>query len=187
MVDSLNHISFFCRTVTVLVFLVAFVGKLSNFSQFVEVITKTRTLPSKLSSLAGLFVLLGELVVVISLIPNNEVAQTLGFGVATLLIIGFCLVQIKILAMGGNIPCNCFGQSNHNVSAEDIYRNVVLLLLTLSGLFALNANAHKHEMIQPTSWLISILGVISALLLTRLSSVLRTLPKATNVNGEERL
>lgn len=173
--NFLDDVAFFCRTVILTVFLIAVIGKLSGFSNFVQVIEKLNVLPAGVGYYAGLLVLISEAFVVALLLPNVQAAQVFGFVLAVCLLLMFCFVQARMFVMG-DMSCNCFGKDERDISWQDVLRNALLLFFALLGLLSLTI--HGYGAARMTSGLVLIFGVLIALIITRLSfnpkSLLRT-------------
>lgn len=128
----------FCRIVVGLVFLLAFAGKVLNLVRFQQTVASFGILPPRLSALAAVLFVAGELVVVV-LIALGDAFLGLGFALAILLLFSFSAALLLVLVRGMNVSCGCFGPSQKAVSAYDLWRNAGFLLCALAGLGVLAA------------------------------------------------
>lgn len=126
------YLLIFCRVVIGLVFLRAFLQKAQNIRLFVQTVARFDVLPPSLSGLAGLSVLGGEVAVVVLLMAGSSFTG-LGFVLASLLLGLFSLAIVWVLIRDIRTPCNCFGTTDRQVSAVDVWRNAGLMVCALAG------------------------------------------------------
>lgn len=119
----------FCKITLGLLFLTSFLSKLKNFSQFVVTVSNFRLLPSSLSQLVAVLVLIGELMVILFLFKW----QLIAFCLASVLLVIFSAAFASVLARNIQTKCNCFGTSQHPISQVDLFRNFGFLVCSCGG------------------------------------------------------
>jgi hypothetical protein len=129
----LAYLLAFCRVVFGLLFFASFVGKIRNIPLFERTITDFQLLPPVLSKIAAFAVLGGELVVVGLMLIGGPLLGV-GFTLAIILLLAFCLVLALGLVRRMQVSCNCFGASDKQISGYDLGRNVGFLSCALLGL-----------------------------------------------------
>ncbi len=122
----------FCRVVIGLVFVVSSVSKVLNLAQFRQAISNFHILPRRLSGVAAMLFLCGEFAVVAFVIIGGPLLS-LGFSLASFLLLLFCIALVSVLARGIHAACNCFGTNAKQVSHFDVWRNVGFILCALGG------------------------------------------------------
>lgn len=127
-----SYLMAFCQMVIGIVFAWSFVGKVRGFKTFEESVANFKLLPKRWSAFLACLVLLGELTVVISMITGG-LLLLLGFLLATLILLVFCVVLASALIRQIRVSCNCFGPSQKLVSLSDILRNIGFILCAISG------------------------------------------------------
>lgn len=128
----------FCRIVLGLVLLLAFANKVLNMPRFQQTVAGFGILPPRLSAIAAVLFVAGELVVVLLMALGGAFLGP-GFALATLLLVSFSVALLSVLVRGMNVSCGCFGPSQKAVSAYDLWRNAGFILCALAGLGALTA------------------------------------------------
>lgn len=119
----------FCKITLGLLFLVSFLSKLKNFSQFVTTVSNFQLLPMSLTQLAAVLVLISELLIVLFLFKW----QVIAFCLASMLLVIFSAAFASVLARNIQTTCNCFGTSQHPISQVDLFRNFGFLLCSCGG------------------------------------------------------
>jgi hypothetical protein len=163
--------SAFCRCATGFVFLISFGSKVRDIAQFQRSIVAFRLLPRKLSHIAAIIFLCGELAVVLLLLVGGELLLP-GFMLALLLLIVFSIALSSVIFRKLHISCNCFGSSDQQVTVVDIWRNVGLIVCVLAGLSTTSYSQGSGRTLGIGEWL---LAGISALLLSLLWLQLSTI------------
>lgn len=122
----------FCRVVVGLVFALSSVSKALNLAQFRQAISSFNLLPSWLSSIAAVLFLCSEFAVVILVILGGPLLA-IGFSLAILLLLLFCIALVSVLVRRIRTSCNCFGPGAKQVSRSDVWRNIGFMLCALGG------------------------------------------------------
>ncbi len=153
MSTALPYMLAFCRIAVGLVFAVSFGGKVLDIPAFEQTIARFRLLPHRASRLAALM-FLGSEMVVVALMSAGGHLLGLGFGLATLLLLTFCVALISALVRHVDTSCNCFGTSERAVSTLDIWRNVALSACTLGGCGLLAASDGEQGILGAANWVL---------------------------------
>ena len=122
----------FCRAVIGLVFAVSSLSKVQNIGQFRQAISDFHILPRPLSGVVAMFLLCGEIAVVVFVLIGGTFLF-LGFSLAIFLLLLFCFALISVLHRHIQTSCNCFGSKNNFVSATDVLRNIGLITCACIG------------------------------------------------------
>jgi len=163
--------SAFCRIAIGIVFLLSFGSKARDIAQFQRSVAGFRLLSRKLSHIAAIFFLGGELAVVLCLLIGGELLLP-GFGLAVLLLLVFTIALISVLVRKLSISCNCFGSSEEPVVVADVWRNVGLIICTVVGYSSTAWVQGNEQSLGIGGWL---LAGVSALLLSLLWLQLRNI------------
>jgi hypothetical protein len=124
------------RFATAFIFLYSFITKLRDFAAFERAIQNFQLLPPTLHRAVAFTFMLGEaLIVLVSGLGGNWLY--LSFGLAITLLLLFIYALNSVLKRKIQTNCNCFGTSEQKVSPYDIWRNVGIILVALTGLLAL--------------------------------------------------
>jgi|GEM_PF-1250759 len=150
----------FCQSVITLVFITSFVMKAKNFAAFNQVIRELGIVPTSLSTLSGLLVLTGELVIVLLMTIGQEFIEV-GFFLANLLLSIFCITLISVLARGINTTCNCFGSSKRIITFYDVWRNVGFVGCAVAGWLTHSTVAGRNVHLSLVEW--GLVGLIAAM------------------------
>jgi len=126
------YILTFCRIVIGLVFAWAFVGKVQDISAFIKTITQFEILPEWQIRPIGYMFLAGEVIVAFSMLAGGSLLRV-GFTLAALLLVAFCIALSSVLLRKIKTPCNCFGSSKKLVSSYDLVRNIGFIACALGG------------------------------------------------------
>lgn len=166
-----TFVSAFCRIAIGIVFLLSFGSKIRNTAQFQRSIAGFRLLSRKLSDVAAILSLGGELAVVLCLLIGGELLLP-GFGLAVLLLLVFSIALISVLVRKLSISCNCFGASEEPVVVADVWRNVGLIACAVAGYSSTAWVQGNEQSLGIGEWL---LAGISALVLSLLWLQLRNI------------
>lgn len=132
--DLSSHFVFFARGLIFIVFLASVFPKIQHTETFENTILSFKLLPHSLIKLtAWIFILLELMTVIILLIGGGVLVFGFLIGIFTLLV--FTGALITVLLRGIQTYCNCFGKTNHNVSVQDVVRNVLIISIGLLGAF----------------------------------------------------
>ncbi len=147
----------FCRAVVGLVFALSSVSKVVNLAQFKQTISSFNLLPSWLSSIAAVLFLYGEFAVVLLVILGGPLL-TIGFSLAILLLLLFCIALVSVLVRRIRTSCNCFGPSAKLVSRSDVWRNIGFMLCALGGWEGLGLTKNAQGNLGLFEWILTGLG-----------------------------
>jgi hypothetical protein len=151
------YILAFCRVAIGLVFAISSFGKARDIARFQQAIGGFQLLSQRLSNLAALLLLGGEIAVVLFLLIGGPLLLP-GFALALLLLLIFCAALASVLIRKLHTPCNCFGSSNKPVTLVDIWRNLGFLLCTGGGCEALIWTRGTQGSLEGITWLFIALG-----------------------------
>jgi hypothetical protein len=167
----ITFLSAFCRCAIGFVFLISFGSKVRDIAQFQHSVAAFRLLSRKVSNLASIFFLGGELAVALCLLIGGVLLLP-GFILAILLLLAFSTALVSVLARKLQIPCNCFGASDQPVAVADVWRNVGLIMCALAGWGTTSWAQIRVQRLSIGEWF---LAGISALLLSLLWLQLHTI------------
>jgi uncharacterized membrane protein YphA (DoxX/SURF4 family) len=139
----------FCRVVIALVFILSFVGKVRNISAFEQTIANFKFIPGRFNRFTALMVLIGEVIVVASMVIGSQWLWP-GFLLAALMLVIFCVALASVLIRRIQTSCNCFGSSKKFVSSYDILRNAGFTTCSLGGCGMLSSS---HGNLVMPSWI----------------------------------
>lgn len=123
----------FCRWVIGLVFAWSFLAKLPDVSAFVRTIRQFNLLPAWLDQPAAVIILIGEGVVVTTMMVGGFIAKW-GFLFAGALLLIFLVALVSVVVRRIQTPCNCFGISSQtSVSLFEIARSIIFILFAIGG------------------------------------------------------
>jgi hypothetical protein len=100
-------------------------------------------LPKRLSTLAAILFLSGELAVVVMIIVGDRLLP-LAFALALLLLLLFIIGLLSVLLRNIETTCNCFGSSDKRVSVYEVWRNGGFALCSLTGLVLFHNTDRVH-------------------------------------------
>ncbi|MFD0267452.1 MauE/DoxX family redox-associated membrane protein [Streptomyces sp. NPDC127106] len=125
-----------CRTLLVVVFAVAVVGKASgaeSFGAFVRSVQEfvRSASPSRGRGVAHLVVGAEAVGIVLLLLPAP--AAIAGFALVGCLLGAFTLAIAASLRRGARVPCRCFGASTSNAGPLQLVRNGLLMAAAVTG------------------------------------------------------
>ena len=124
-----------CRTLLVVVFAVAVVGKLRSaeaFEAFVRSVQGLASLPSRRSRAVARVVAGAEVAGVVLLVPPTRVA-IIGFALVGCMLGAFTLAMAASLRRGMRVPCRCFGASTRSTGPLQLVRNGFLMAVAAGG------------------------------------------------------
>jgi hypothetical protein len=169
----ISYIIAFCRITIGLVFAWSIVGKLRDYSSFVQTIDSFKILPKTLHYPAAILFLGCELTVVGTMIFGGELFF-LGFLLAAVLLVIFIIAMMSVLSRKIQVSCNCFGSSEKLVSSSDIIRNVILVLFSLGSYGLLVRSAGNLLVLGWLNWgLVSIVAILFVMILLQLKQILQ--------------
>jgi hypothetical protein len=129
---ALAYLTFGCRTLTCLVFLVAVVAKARDFAGFEKSMRGLVPLSGAVARPAAALVLVIEgLTALMLVIPRTVVA---GFTVGLALDLAFTAALALALRRGATASCHCFGVTERPLRARHVVRDVVLAAVAAAGL-----------------------------------------------------
>lgn len=128
----LPYLLVFCRLTIGLLFAYAFVSKVRDVAGFAQTITNFKLLPPRWSKGVAWIFLGGEAAVVVFLLIGGELLP-LAFGLALVLLTTFTIALVSVLVRGIQTTCNCFGHSQKPVTYANVWRNVAVMSVSLSG------------------------------------------------------
>lgn len=170
---TVTYILAFCRVAVGLLFLASFLGKIRDLEAFRLAIVKFHLLPEQMSQATALLILGGELLIVLCLLVGGVLLLP-GFVLAVILLCVFSSAIVHALVRKHRIACNCFGNSEKELSPINLYRNAGLLLCAAGGY---SVQSGWQTGLQPLSWLQWLLVALGAavfvLLWTQLEEVVQ--------------
>lgn len=115
-----------CRLYILVVLLASAAGKARAIGNFAETLEALVRLPSRWSRKAAAAITASEFLVALALAADGTAAQ-LGMAAALALFLAFTAVLLVALVQRRTVSCNCFGASDHPISAWDLVRNLLLI------------------------------------------------------------
>jgi cytochrome c oxidase subunit IV len=122
----------FCRFTIAGLFAVSITAKICNPSDVKETLQNINFVPAKTFSILLVGLIVSECMVVASLLFGRN-ALLYGFYLATVLLLVFTVVLVWIVVRKIKTSCSCFGGNKRQVSWNDVYRNLLLVGMTVSG------------------------------------------------------
>lgn len=126
-----------CRLVVAGIFLVSLISKIRNRAQYREFVVATAALTGTRAPvtgrLAGLTVAAEGAVVLLTALP---VTATAGLLLAVAVLGAFTYALVRVVRRNRVVTCRCFGSSAAPVGWPQVLRNVVLILVAVTGLVA---------------------------------------------------
>jgi hypothetical protein len=170
--ELLAYSQLFTRVVLLLLFVIAFIGKIRDVHGFERTISNFEVIPHKLIPASARLFLCGEMGVIL-LLGWGDNTLLPGFILAFFLLLIFSGALLSILIRRLRTSCNCFGSSQTPVSAYDIWRNGGFLLCALVGSAASISSSDKQAHISPSVLVfVGLLAVVFALLWMNLRAVI---------------
>lgn len=150
-----------CRLYILGVLLASAAGKARALGTFAGTLEALVHLPSRWSRTAAAALTASEFLVALALLAGG-VATRLGMAAALALFLAFTAVLLVALAQRRTVSCNCFGASDHPISAWDVVRN--LLLIAACGAWLLLGPSTAA--LSPGTWLLLLGAAVLAFLLS---------------------
>lgn len=170
----LLYLLFSFRIFIGIIFSFSSIGKMRDVSVFQKTLVRFQVLPKKLIKPVALFIIIGEITVVFFMIIG-ESFLSIGFALATFLLLAFSTSLIFVLRKNISTTCNCFGADEKPISYYDVYRNGCFLLGTLGGwIISLAKDGGSETTNLAGLSLASILAVILAIILLNLQDIIQT-------------
>lgn len=121
-------VSTFCAMLLIITFLYAGIKKVTILNEFIASLEITFKIPSTLSKVMALIIILAEL----TIFPILLTAEYLPLIYTFLNLVMFLFVCIPAYALfsGKTIQCSCFGEQN-TLGWQDLLRNIILLVSSL--------------------------------------------------------
>lgn len=136
-IDERNSLSYLVLTLRALlagVFLVSVVGKArgpESFTAFTGAVRRVGRVPDRFATPAAAgMVALEAGIVALLVVPA---AQTVGFAVAAVTLLGLAVVLAAALRRGTTTPCRCFGVTDAPIARRHVWRNAVLAACAAGG------------------------------------------------------
>jgi hypothetical protein len=146
----MEHLLAFCRIALSLLFAVSTARKIVDFAAFARAVRGFALVPASLARPAAVLVLAAEVAVAVLLCTGGPLLR-IGFVLAGLLLLTFCLALSSALRRRIVTSCNCFGASDRPVSRHAIYRNVLFLCCAVGGGWA-SAAANGPATLSAPEW-----------------------------------
>lgn len=162
----------FCRIVIGIVFAWSFVGKIRDLSAFTNTIARFNLLPSQLNRLVVFIFVGGELAVSGFMIIGGAFLF-LGFLLALLLLLIFCIALASVLHREIQTSCNCFGASEKQISQYDIVRNIGFILCALGGCSTLVSSYGLFELNSWERGLTFVLAIVFVVMWVQLGEIVQ--------------
>lgn len=162
----------FCRIAIATVFALSAVGKVLDVRAFVESVSSFGLLPSSWSRPAAWGFLSAEFAVVFMMGLGGSMLS-IGFWLACGLLVAFSIALVGTLQKNERTTCNCFGFTEQQISAYDIVRNVLLVLCSLTGIWALIGP--YPTLSTNNTLIIGLMAICFAVIVINLKDVLETL------------
>jgi hypothetical protein len=167
---------FFCRVAIAGIFAISLIAKIRNSSSLKETLQNTRLVPVKLLNIIVLSLIVGECVVVTSLLLGHS-AIWYGFSLAAVLLLIFTIVLLWIMVKKIKTSCSCFGGKKRQVSWRDVYRNLMLVGMAVSGSILANRPDAYLEQFNEDMALPFIMALVFILVLLKADVVIDILKK----------
>ncbi len=177
--STLAYALAFCRLATLFIFAVSSVSKARDLSSFRKSLSRFRVLPEPMIGVAVVLVLIAEVSTALLLAWGGS-WLTIGFGAASALLLAFSAAIASVLVRRLQTPCNCFGGGRtRDVSAVDLWRNAMLLLLASGGCaLAVRGSASWATPLGVAEW--GLLGLMAAFVAASLMNLSELVDLFTN-------
>lgn len=120
------YLSEACRLYILVVLFASAAGKARAIGRFAETLEVLVHLPARWSRSAAIVIVASELLVALALVAGGVAAHR-GMAAALVLFLAFTAVLLIALVQRQTASCNCFGASDHPISAWDLVRNLLLI------------------------------------------------------------
>ncbi|MGB7338066.1 MAG: MauE/DoxX family redox-associated membrane protein [Phototrophicaceae bacterium] len=152
------------RFIICFIFLYSFITKLHDFKSFENAILNFQLLPKSLHRVTAIGLMLLELlIVVMALFGGTWLFPAYGLSIVLLAI--FIYVLNSVLQRKIQTSCNCFGTTEREVSVYDIWRNVIICLVSGIGLLRLFMSGSNDPDILNLALSVVVALVVSLLIL----------------------
>lgn len=131
---NIQQLHFFLTALLTIVFTVSSVSKLKSFDVFSKTIQTLNIFPFLHPKVIALFVLLLEICLIFTFVFLPKLSF-LSFFVSAILLSLYFLVLYRAVKVRLRANCNCFGLSDSVTGTAHLYRNGILIALSLSGSF----------------------------------------------------
>lgn len=126
------YVTAFARVVVGLVFAVSAAGKLRDLNRFTQDVQGFQLLPPWLERPAAFGVVAGEVLVAAAMFLGGSALRP-GFALGSILLAVLTAAILSVLRRGLSTSCGCFGSSETQVSALDVWRNTGFLACAVLG------------------------------------------------------
>jgi uncharacterized membrane protein YphA (DoxX/SURF4 family) len=130
----MEYVSFGCRVLTGLVFVVAGITKLRDVDGFRKAMLALAPVPVALSAVVARAVIGVELLVAVLLAVPGTVMSGLALGLVLNLVFAAAIVLTR--RAGRRAACRCFGRTEQPLGARHVVRDLVLAAVALLGIAA---------------------------------------------------
>lgn len=155
------YLSEACRLYILVVLFASAAGKARALGRFAGTLEELIHLPARWSRSAAAAITASEFLVAVALLAGGPPARY-GMAAALAMFLAFTAVLIAALVQRRTVSCNCFGASDHPISAWDVVRN--LLLLTACSAWLLMEP--PAAAIAPGAWLLLLGAAVAAFLIS---------------------
>lgn len=155
------YLSEACRLYILVVLFVSAAGKARAIGGFAESLEALVHLPARWSQKAAIAITASEFLVALALAAGGAAAH-LGMAAALALFLAFTAVLLVALAQRRTVSCNCFGASDHPISAWDLVRNLLLIAACVAWLLM----GPPAAALAPGAWLLLLGAAVIAFLLS---------------------
>jgi hypothetical protein len=134
-----QYVAIVCRAMIGVMFAVSVGTKAAGpaaFAAFTRSLRRMRLLPPRLVRPVARTVVAAELAIPLSLAIPVAATAVVGFAVAAALLAAFAVAIVLSIRGGTRTPCRCFGRSTVELGAMHVWRNVVLVCVSVLGLIA---------------------------------------------------
>lgn len=139
------YVADFCRVMLALTFLISSVSKLINVNEFKLTLLSLKIIPNRFISLSANLLILNEFLIILLLFISRQTI-IIGFYLAISILLIFTFVLVIAIFTKDDFRCNCFGNSEKTASTTDIFRNVLLIILGITGSFIITSNHENYTL-----------------------------------------
>jgi len=173
----------FCRMTIAFLFLFSSGGKFLTLQDFVVTIGDFKLFPRRWSRTVAWLFLCGEITTAALMMLGGN-GLSLGFLLATTLLMAFSLALGMALRRNISMSCNCFGRTERPISGYDVVRNGVLILCNVLGLWLLNSAPQNLALGE--IMLLALMSVVFLLFVMNLGEIVEALRHPFPVFDERR-
>jgi AhpC/TSA family/Methylamine utilisation protein MauE len=155
------YLSETCRLYILAVLVASAAGKARAIGRFAETLEALVHLPARWSRTAAVAIAALEFLVALAIAAGGAAAHP-GMAAALALFLAFTAVLLTALVQRQTVSCNCFGASDHPISAWDLVRNLLLIAACVAWLLM----GPPEAALSPGTWLLLLGAALIAFLIS---------------------